>query len=190
MSNLNLSTISLIMCSLFSINVWSVELLSNEKAIKRMFLTAEKVKEETKTLTSAQKKEIQRILGGKLHATTKVSGVNENEYTFHFGFKAGAKTGVAVIEEQEDEWGQLKFIVVLDPKTGKVINIAMMKYIDGRARALSNRSFLKSFFGKGPDAPLKVFEDINAITGATVSTDILCFIVKKVMILYQNLYLK
>ena len=43
---------------------------------------------------------------------------------------------MAIIEEQEDKWGPLQFIIVIDLATKKVENIAMLKYVDGRARTL------------------------------------------------------
>ena len=87
--------------------------------------------------------------------------------------------GIGIIEEQIDKWGPLKFIVVVNPKTGEVINAAMMKYVDGRARVLANRSFLKKLFAKGPDDSIEAGKDVDGISGATVSTRFLCFIVKK-----------
>ena len=170
--------------------VSAVQLMSKEKAVKRMFLTAESTSEETKKLSPAQLEAVKTRLGGTLYAMKKPSSAVEDEYTFIFAEKGGEKVGVAVIEEQEDKWGPLSFIIVLDPKTGKVSNAAMLKYVDGRARNLANRAWLKEFFDKGLDDPLKVGKDISAVSGASVSCDILCFIVKKVMTLYKVLYLE
>jgi hypothetical protein len=155
-----------------------------------MFLTAESVNEETKSLNPAQLDKVKKYLGGKLWAIKPTDGTSESNYTFYFGMKTGQKAGVALIEEQEDKWGPLTFIIVLDPVTGKVTNAAMMKYIDGRARNLSNRAFLKSYFDKGIDDPITVGKDIDAVSGATVSTEILSFMVKKVIALYKVAYLE
>jgi len=171
-------------------NARSVELMTKEDAVKRMFLTADKVTEEKMVLTDDQAAAVKKALGGKLYAIKKTDGVNENEYTFFIGTKAGKQTGIAVIEEEIDKWGPLQFIIVVDPTTGNVTNAAMMKYVDSRSRYLSERSFLKTFFGKGSADPLEVNNDINAVSGATVSTGVLCFIVKKVVALHNVLFLK
>jgi len=172
------------------VSVTAVDLMTKEQALKRMFLTAENVSEETKTFTTQEIDKVKGYLGGKLWAMKAPAGVKEDTYTFYTGMKGGQKTGVAVIEMQEDKWGPLTFIVVLDPVTGKVTNAAMMAYIDGRARNLANRAFLKDFFEKGVDDPMVVGKDINAVSGATVSCEILCFMVKKIAALYKVGYLK
>ena len=168
----------------------ATELLNKEQAVKRMFLTSDDVKEETKTLSAAQLDAVKAACGGKLWAKKKPDGVNEAQMTFIFGSKAGAKQGVAVVERQMDEWGPLTFIVVLDPASGKVVNAAMMEYVDGRSRGLADRAFLKSFFGKSAADPMIIGKDIDAVAGATVSSSVLCHIVKKVAAAYKAVYLK
>lgn len=168
----------------------ATELLNKETAVKRMFLAADDIKEEVKTLSPAQLDAVKAACGGKLWAKKKPEGVNEAQMTFIFGSKAGAKQGVAVIEKQIDEWGPLTFIVVLDPATGKVSNAAMMEYVDGRSRDLANRAYLKSFFGKGASDPITIGKDIDAVAGATFSSGVLCLIVKKVAAAYKAVYLK
>lgn len=168
----------------------AVELLSKEQAVKRMFITADATSEDVRKLTAAQVDEVKSMIGGTLYALKKPATASDDEYTFIFGSKDGKKTGVAIIEEQEDKWGPLSFIIVLDPVTGKVINAAMLKYVDGRARNLANRAYLKEFFDKGLTDPITVGKNISAVSGATVSCDILCFIVKKVMAVYKVAYLK
>jgi len=168
--------------------IFAVELLTREDAVKRMFLTSERVDQETKTLTSAQLSAVTGKLGGKLYAIKKPASANEAEYTFYYGIKGGKRTSVAIIEEQEDKWGPLQFIIVIDLTTKKVENMAMMKYIDGRARNLSNRTFLKGFFGKGLADPIAIGKDIDGVSGATVSSDMLCFMVRKAILVYEAVY--
>jgi carbon monoxide dehydrogenase subunit G len=166
----------------------AVELLSDSQAVKRMFLTADNVTAEQKTLSAAQVASVKSLLGGKMYAMSAPEGVNEAQYTFYTGKKGADIQGIAVIEEQVDKWGPLRFIIVVDPKTGAIVNAAMCKYIDGRARNLSSRSFLKDYFGKTLADPITVGKDINAVSGATVSTEILSFMVKKVLALYKVVY--
>ncbi len=168
----------------------AVEVLNKEQAVKRMFLTSDNVAEEAKTLSGAQLDQVKALCGGKLYAIKKPDGVNEAQYTFIFGSKGGVKQGVAVIEEEADEWGPLQFIVVLDPASGKIINAAMMQYVDARSRDLANRAFLKGFFGKGATDPMTIGKDVDGVTGATVSSTVFCHLAKKVAALYKVVYLK
>ncbi|MBL8026006.1 MAG: FMN-binding protein [Fibrobacteres bacterium] len=162
---------------------FSIELLSEEQAVKRMFLTADNVKQEKKTLTAPQIEELKKKLAGKLYEIKKPDGQSENEFTFHIGSKGGAVTGVAVILSEIDRWGPLKFIIVVDPATGKVENMAMLEYIDQRARNLSNRNYLKNFFGKGLADPIQIGKDVDGLSGATVSSEVLAHMVRKAIAL-------
>ena len=94
-----------------------------------------------------------------------------------------------MIEEQIDKWGPLRFIIVVDPKTGKVKNAAMMKYVDSRARPLSHRAYLKTFMGKGMGDPMVIGKDVNGISGATISAQDLAHMMKKVSAAYSIAYL-
>lgn len=165
----------------------AVELLSTADAVKRVFLTSDSIAENAHTLSPQVLAELKKKLGGKLFAGRKAEGVTDNSYTLYVGRKAGTVTGVAVVLEEFDEWGPLGFIIVVDPASGTVSNIVMMKYVDARVRSLSSRAFLKSFFGKGLDDDIKVGKDINAVSGATVSAGILCFMVKKAVALVMML---
>jgi len=179
---------ALLLTSLLAMPVFAVDLLTQDEAVKRMFLTADKVEQETKTLTPAQLSTLSGKLGGKLYAIKSTPSATTNQYTFYFGIKGGKRASMAVIEEQEDKWGALQFIIVIDLASKKVENMAMMKYVDGRARTLSNRTFLKSFFGKGTKDPIVVGQDIDGVSGATVSSEMLCFMVRKGLFLHEILY--
>ena len=167
--------------ALLATPVFAVDLLTPDEAVKRMFLTAEKVDQETKTLSPDQLSKLSAKLGGKLYAIKKPAGANEAQYTIYYSVKGGKRVSMAIVEEQEDKWGALQFIIVVDLSTKKVENMAMLKYVDGRARTLSNRTFLKTFFGKSASDPIAIGNDIDGVSGATVSSDMLCFMVKKVL---------
>lgn len=183
-------SLSLIIIIITSLSVDAVQLLSKENALKRMFLTAESIKEEKVVLTSEQMESVKKMLGGKLYLMKGIDGTKENEYTFYTAYKGEQIIGIAIIEAQEDKWGALRFIVVIDPASNTVSNLALMEYVDSRARNLSNRTFLKRFIGKGAGDLLQINRDIDAISGATVSTEVLCFIVKKVIALHSVVYSK
>jgi hypothetical protein len=168
----------------------AIELLTKEDALKRMFLIADNITEEKITLTPEQIESVKKLCGGKLYAIKKPDDAVENEYIFYIGSKGGKKLGYALIETQIDKWGPLKFIILINPNSGKIENAAMMEYVDSRSRYLSERSFLKTFFGKTVNDPIELNNDINAITGATVSTGVLCQIMKKTLAIYKVVYSK
>ena len=166
----------------------AVELLTSEQAVKEMFPDAEKVDTAKKTLDSKQLADIKEKLGGTL--VYKGSGKGntwkpETEYTLYYGIKGGEKTGVAIMEEEPGKWGPVKYIVMLDPKTAKVKNMAVMSLSEKRGRPIATKNFLSQFNGKGDGVGLG--KGITGVSGATISSECTCFTVNKVIAIYQEL---
>jgi thiamine biosynthesis lipoprotein len=171
-------------------NVFAIRLLTKEKALEEMFPDIDEVVTETRVMTVDEIAAIKGRLDGKLvyyQKGSKSKDVQEKtEITLYFGMKDGEKIGVAMIEEQPGKWGPVEYIIAMDNGSGKVKNMAVMSYKEKRGRPIARRNFLKQFFGKGSDDPLKVRKDIRAISGATISSDATCFAVKKVIAIYET----
>jgi Na+-translocating ferredoxin:NAD+ oxidoreductase RnfG subunit len=168
-----------------------VVLLNNEAALKAMFGDAT-VTTEAKKLTADQLKAVKTAMGDKwtLYQSGAKAAEGESEtdpINFYFGNKDGKKTGVAVMEVQPGKWGPVKYIVALD-LTGKVTNAAVMSYVEQRGRPISTKRFLSQFFGKTAKDPIMVGKDIDAVSGATISSRATAFAVKKVIALYGTVY--
>lgn len=172
---------------------FAMELLTKEQALKQIFPDADKVVEEKQSLTADVESKIKNRLGSELVFRSKGSKSKEvtekKEYTFYFGIKNGKKVGAAVIEEEPGKWGLVKFIVGLD-MNGKVKDLAVMSSSEKRGRPIAMRSFLGQFIGKGSSDPITVRKDIRGVTGATISSECSAFTVRKIIILYEELYLK
>ncbi len=103
---------------------------------------------------------------------------------------------IAIIDAQPGKWGHDEFIIAIDLNTGKINNMAVMSYKEKRGRPIARLNFLKQFFGKGSIDPISVKsakgirKDIRAISGATISSDCACFAVKKVIAIYEEVFLK
>ncbi len=171
----------------------AMSLMTQEEALKQMLPDSDKVTPENKTLTPQQIEALKKRLGGSLVLTQKGGSkeVQEKiEYTFYFGTKNGQKNGVAVIEEQPGKWGPMAMIIALDPASGKVKNLAVMSYSEKRRRPIARRNFLDQFAGKGGADPVNTAKNIRPVTGATISSEAGCFVVRKVIALYEETYLK
>lgn len=168
-----------------------VVLLSQEQALKQMFPDAAKVSPEVHVLTAEQAEAAKAQLGGKwtlYQAGGKTEESKENDtVTFYFGMKDGKKTGTALIEVQPGKWGPVKYIVALD-LTGKVTNLAVMSYVEQRGRPIATRRFLDQFVGKTGKGSITVGKDIDAVSGATISSRATAFAVKKVVVLYETVF--
>ena len=175
------------MLAAFSRVSYGMEILNEQQALKEMFPDTDKIEAEKKVFTEAELLPVKTRLGGAL-TYKKTDAAARYEYTFYYGVKGGLKTGVAVIEEQPGKWGPVKYIVALDAATGKVKNLAVMSYTEKRGRPIARRNFLEQFVNKGSEIALG--KGINAVSGATVSSDATCFAVKKVVILYEETHMK
>ncbi len=176
---------------------FAMQLLTKEQALKEMLPEADKTITETKVLSDAKIGKIKERLGGSLFHYQKGSKSEEiqekqekKEYSFYFGVKEGKKIGVAFVEVQPGKWGPVELIVALDPAEGKVKNLAVMSYTEKRGRPIARRNFLKQFVGKGSEDRILVRKDIRGISGATISSDCAAFAVRKVIVLYEEVFLK
>jgi hypothetical protein len=172
--------------------VGAVVLLNHDAALKTMFPNADKVVTEAVALTADQIAAVKGRCGDKwtlYQSGAKTEEVAENDTVpFYFGTKDGKKTGVALMEMQPGKWGPVHYIVALD-LAGKVTNLAVMSYIEQRGRPISTKRFLGQFIGKTSESPIQVGKDVDAVSGATISSRASAFAVKKVIALYEAVYL-
>ena len=183
---------------LFIADCFAITLLKKEQALKKMFPDVDEVKNTNHVLTDEEIANIKKKLGGSLVHYQKGSKsediVEATEYDFFIGMKNNKIVRMAIIEEQPGKWGPVKFIIAIDAITGKVNNLAVMSYKEKRGRPIARQNFLKQFFGKGSSNPISVKsgkgirKDIRAISGATISSDCACFAVKKVLAIYDNVF--
>jgi Na+-translocating ferredoxin:NAD+ oxidoreductase RnfG subunit len=169
-----------------------VVLLTNDQALKAVFPDADKYVTESWALTDAQLKAVKGQLGDKwtLYQSGGVKSASEDEsaaIAFQFASKAGKKTGVAVVEVQPGKWGPVKYIIAMD-LTGKVTGVAVMSYVEQRGKPIATKRFLSQFNGKTVKSPITVGKDIDAVSGATISSRASAFAVKKVIALYNAVY--
>ena len=168
-----------------------VVLLNQDQALKQMFPDAAEVTPDVHVLTAEQAEAAKGQLGGKwtlYDAGGKAGAVtNSDSVTFFYATKDGKKTGVAVVEVQPGKWGPVKYIVALD-LTGKVNNLAVMSYVEQRGRPIATRRFLDQFIGKTGKSAITAGKDIDAVSGATISSRATAFAVKKVVVLYETVF--
>lgn len=166
-------------------------LLTQEQALKEMFPDADRIVPQTKTPSDAELARIKTRLGGALvhfqRGSESASVQEKTDFTFYVGYRKNQPVGVALVEEQPGKWGPVTYIIMLDPATVKVKNLAVMSYEEKRGRPIARRNFLDQFTGRGTSDALKVHKDIRAVSGATISSDATCFAVRKAIIVCEEL---
>jgi hypothetical protein len=65
-----------------------------------------------------------------------------------------------------------------------------MAYVEIRGRPIARRTYMEQYEGKSVDSPIEIGNDIQGITGATVSSLSASFAIKKGLILFNELYKK
>lgn len=165
-------------------------LVSDDKALAEMLPGSAGMDKVAVPVTAGELAAIKKQLGGSLNADGK-AGADPKELVFYFGVdKTGKRTGVALLDSQPGKWGEIGFAVGLDANTGKILNMAVTTMNEKRGRPIALRSFLKQFFGKDKSAPFTVGKDVNAVSGATISTRAAAFEARRAVIVYNELFPK
>ncbi|MDD5476976.1 MAG: FMN-binding protein [Candidatus Omnitrophica bacterium] len=171
---------------------FAITLLTEQEALDRLLPQADEIITQKITVSQEQLDMIKKKLGGNLvHETASKSAKELNqqrEFTFYFAKNQNKTIGVALILDEPGKWGPIKFIVCLGPQ-GEIRNSAVMKYTETRGRPVASGSFLRQFSGKTLNDPISLGEDIQGISGATISSSAACFTMKKTIILYKILVL-
>ncbi len=171
---------------------FAITLLTEQEALDRLLPQADEITAQKITVSTEQLDMIKKELGGNLvHETGSRSAKELNqqkEFTFYLAKNQNKISGVAIILDEPGKWGPIKFVVCLGPK-GEIRNAAVMKYTETRGRPVASGSFLRQFSGKTLNDPIRLGEDIQGVSGATISSAAACFTMKKAMVLYKILVL-
>jgi Na+-translocating ferredoxin:NAD+ oxidoreductase RnfG subunit len=155
--------------SLFAGVLFAAQLVSQEQVIKDNFPSG-KVEKKTIVLSAQQISDVNKVFGVELVP----AGEEKNEYTVFSG-----PEGNAVIDHHKGKWGEIKILTLVDSKTGAVKNVVVMDSSEKRGRPIVMKSFLKQFFGKKAGDKFEVGKNINGVSGATISSVSVCFVVKR-----------
>ncbi len=171
---------------------FAMTLLTEQEALDRLLPQADEITAQKITVSKEQLEMIKKELGGNLVYEISSQGAKElnqqREFTFYFAKNQNRIISTALILDEPGKWGPIKFIVCLGPK-GEIQNTAVMKYTETRGRPAASVSFLRQFFGKTLNDRISLGDDIQGISGATISSDAACFAMKKAMVLYKILVL-
>ncbi len=151
--------------------------MTKKEAFAVAFPGAEKIKKEKKWLTDTQREAIGKILGEEY---------KERRLTYYFGLnEEGQPIGAMVIGNEIGRSYPITFMVVINPD-GTVKDVEIMVYREPHGWEVRFESFLSQFFGRNAGDP---FDNINNITGATLSVRSMTRGVKKAVAEFQVLFI-
>jgi len=152
--------------------------LSRDQVLKKAFPLAETFVRKVIRLSDDQMKKISRESGQKISSRfVSVYIAKNGDENFGYGFIGYTKGKSSFI----------KYFVAITPD-GKIHSIEIMSYRGEKGSEVRHEIFKKQFAGKSLGGNIKVGADINAMTGATISSQAVTNSVRKTMRIWQEFF--
>lgn len=159
------------------------EVVTLKEALK-MSLQAEGAKSLTKkehVLTDEQKAHLKKIFGFDA----------EEKYLMYTGLDAEKNPiGTAIIVNIAGKEGPLQMVVAVRPETGAVYNLGFTIFGEERGKPAATPAYLKQYLGADAKKPFVIGKDVDAVTGATWTSESVSDGVKVAVNVYNYLVLK
>lgn len=151
--------------------------LTKMEALKLAFPNVRVVKKKKVWLSEAQREAISNILG---------ESYDERRLTWYIGLDDNQKpTGYMVVGNEIGRSYPITFMVVINPD-GTVRDVEIMVYREPHGWEVRFEPFMRQFFGRDSEDP---FNNINNITGATLSVRSMTRGVKKAVAAYKVIFI-
>jgi len=144
--------------------------------LKEFFSDSDKVTYQRFTPTKDERKTLQKRLG---YALAK------NSYVFYVAKTGDVVDGYAFIGEELGQHLPITFAVKLSP-AGKVLRQEIMVYREQRGDEVRDKRFRDQFKGKTADDPIVANDDIDCISGATISSHAMVVGVRRAVVLFDE----
>jgi Na+-translocating ferredoxin:NAD+ oxidoreductase RnfG subunit len=111
------------------------------------------------------------------------------EYTFYVATSAGKVDGYALFDEEPGQHQPISFATFFDAK-GQVTRVEIVTYREPYGDGVRSPRFREQFVGRNAKSGFAPDHDIDAISGATISSRALCVGVKRAALLLDELVVK
>ena len=111
---------------------------------------------------------------------------SKSSYTFYVATSGARVDGYAFIDEEKGEHLPITFAVKLSP-TGKVMRQEIVVYREARGDEVRDERFRAQFVGKSASDAIETDQDIQAVSGATISSRAMAVGVKRAVVLFDEL---
>jgi|SRR5579863_762771 len=152
--------------------------LTEEAALNRLMPEAEEFKPDTVQLSPDQLARAQVLAGKRFR---------DDRYRFHIGLKGGRPIGFAVALDVIGKEQPISFLAGVDP-SGKLKGLEVLIYRESRGSEIRSARFMRQFVGASVTAPLQLGQDVQAVSGATLSSRAAAFAVKKALALVEVVF--
>lgn len=131
-----------------------------------------------------------------LPGAEEIKEVNKDGKTFYEGFKSGGRVGVAMVAEGGGFQGTIELMLGADPDNGKIYGIQILNHAEtpGLGANIETEDY-RNNFAKKPFGDYRVVKrpatdpmEVEAISGATISSEKVTNIVEKAVKDIQRAY--
>ncbi|OGP12939.1 MAG: hypothetical protein A3I75_03395 [Deltaproteobacteria bacterium RIFCSPLOWO2_02_FULL_50_16] len=152
--------------------------LSPKEALRQVFHASKVVVSEKRVLDAEQAAWI-----------VKKSGLKppQSEWTFYLGKTDEKIDGYALIDHQVGKTEPITFMTVINPD-GRVRDVMILVYRETHGSEVRHKNFLRQFYGKEAHHPVRLGQDIDVVSGATLSSRALAVGVKRALLLWEIFY--
>jgi Na+-translocating ferredoxin:NAD+ oxidoreductase RnfG subunit len=152
--------------------------LKPEEALKLAFKGSDEVVLEKKELAPDQKKAAQKLAG---------SSFEKSDWNIYVARTSGNVDGYAIIDHEVGKMDPITFMTVISPQ-GSVRSVEILVYRESQGSEVHEPRFLKQYENKTLASPLREGQDIQNISGATLSVRAVTTGVRRDLAVWNVLY--
>jgi len=153
---------------------------TEEEALRRMMPEADRFDTDEIDLSSDQLSKAQTLAG---------RGFREKKFRFKIGRKGEETIGYAVVLEAIGKERPITFLIGIDPNGG-VKGAEVLIYRESEGAEIRHPRFMAQFLKKKMEDPLRPGQDIQVISGATLSSRAAAYVVRKALSIFEVVYKK
>ncbi|TAK01563.1 MAG: FMN-binding protein [Candidatus Manganitrophaceae bacterium] len=158
----------------------AVVYLTEEEALRKMMPEADRFDPHPVDLSADQLAEAQKLAG---------RAFREDDYRFWVGRKGEEAVGYAALLEVVGKERPITFLIGIRPD-GEIRGVEVLVYRESRGSEIRNPRFMAQFVKKKIDNPLRLGDDVESISGATLSSRAATYAVRKALAIFEVVFKK
>jgi Na+-translocating ferredoxin:NAD+ oxidoreductase RnfG subunit len=156
----------------------AVVYLTEEEGLRKMIPNADRFDIDPVHLSADQLAQAQQLAG---------RAFRESDYRFRAGRKGAEIVGYATVMEVVGKERPITFLIGIQPN-GEIKGVEVLVYRESRGAEVRHPRFMAQFVGKKIDNPLRLGDDVESISGATLSARAAAYAVRKALAIFEIVY--
>jgi Na+-translocating ferredoxin:NAD+ oxidoreductase subunit G len=113
----------------------------------------------------------------------------KNEYVIYVAKRGSEVVGYALFDQERGEHELIDFATFFDPQ-GKIVRTEVVAYREAYGSEIRRETFRQQFLGRSAKSGFRVGQDIDAISGATLSSESMARALERGAVLVETTVLK